>query len=959
LNPKMDDLMLTKPDCGAITVPIRCNVLYTNGWCQWDDSALKCTDNFEDALFLSSVDLIGSKSVVAILCALTLCLMLKAAVSVLSRFSSLEQDMVRKCTVYAVEVVTGSVALYLFVHCGHDQLLLSESMDTSPANMATMVRGLSVGQILVMLYVLELVFIPKMRSMLQLHHIVATLTTIMAYMLKDHDFHVVRFMALTLGYFVTEQNVFIQLLFYRLGSPRPGHWIFHFFSLCLYAATRVFLSVLFWRMYVIWCLEVGRGRSHLYYVLFAVAPILNILMNIAQTSTVSALYHITNKVRGSAVESEMSIHVSAQSSASTVSVKGPVPTTRDDRADGVIEKSIVFVFFVVLGSALFAVLGPSSKQMECGNIDSFSDTIFGEKLDGILIAPTDHLYDAAKYQYAESSYPEAVAPSFILMAKSDDDIHSAISFSKHCGYKVAVRSGGHQYSALSSCNGRQQKCIQIDLSHFNHIAVDDDGGRMTVGVGNTLMETIAVHNQMDTFLPHGTCLTVGIGGHWQTGGMGMISPIFGAAIEYLVAFDVILSDHSKHSIVRPQQNTSDFNDDLFYAVLGGGPGSWGVVTQFEVEPLRADDYSDSSTHLVVWSFNKDVLRFLMRTLSLLSDQDSATDHSFFVVPRISPDDAIIVLGIIYVDFPGRSLNQTMIDSIINGANQIEHYMMRTDLSLPMIQMTANELIMLSERREFDLPYYRKSRVSTTTVSEEWIDELVDLWTDFVEIDGIYGNLFLSFGAAERVLSPSNMVSLPWRDMRLFVGMDMFYDPEIANYSDLVHRMDSAWNRWLVDDDDDDRNQSDSVLFGDGVDRRMWAFTDGDLNISNVWPFYIESEDKYDELRRIKTAVDGIDLFSNQFTIPPFKVDDDDAENTHRWSLTAKEIVALIAMGLFLATLLLIGLGWKWCFGGPREPETEKKLAKTTEAADSRAGTVANGQVIDTVVDGQAMETERV
>ena len=140
--------------------------------------------------------------------------------------------------------------------------------------------------------------------------------------------------------------------------------------------------------------------------------------------------------------------------------------------DGLIEKSIIFLFLLLLGSALFVVFAPLSDAMECRNIDSFSNTIFGEQLDGILISPTDHLYDDAKYQYAQSSYPEAVAPSFILMAKSDDDIHSGISFSKLCGYKVAVRSGGHQYSALSSCNGRQQKCIQIDLSHFNHIAVD-------------------------------------------------------------------------------------------------------------------------------------------------------------------------------------------------------------------------------------------------------------------------------------------------------------------------------------------------------------------------------------------------------------------------------------------------------------------------------------------------------
>ena len=178
---------------------------------------------------------------------------------------------------------------------------------------------------------------------------------------------------------------------------------------------------------------------------------------------------------------------------------------------------------------------------------------------------------------------------------------------------------------------------------------------MTVGVGNTLLETIAVQIENDTFLPHGTCYSVGIGGHWQSSGLGRATPVFGFAIDYVIAFDIILSDNTKHSIVKPQQNTSQFNDDLFYAVLGGGPGSWGVVTQFEVKTLRNDDYSDSAMYAVRWSFNKDVLLFLLQTITKLYEQDVVYDHVFHVVARIFEDTAYIQLLILYVDFPGKCL----------------------------------------------------------------------------------------------------------------------------------------------------------------------------------------------------------------------------------------------------------------------------------------------------------------
>merc|ERR1712130_199376 len=197
---------------------------------------------------------------------------------------------------------------------------------------------------------------------------------------------------------------------------------------------------------------------------------------------------------------------------------------------------------------------------------------------------------------------------------------------------------------------------------------------------------------------------------------------------------------------------------------------------------------------------------------------------------------------------------------------------------------------------------------------------------------------------------------------------MFYDPEIANVSMFKNQMDSAWDRWLVHDEDTDRNQSNAVLFGDGVDRRMWAFTDGDLNISNVWRHYIESEDKYNELRRIKTAVDGIDLFSNQFTIPPLESNVNTVSEPQSWSFTAREIVAISMIGVLVMTLLIIGIGTKWTFrrrdDGHLENESEKKMDAPKATMKDEGGSQdqvtdfrSQSVVKDTVVEGCEVSME--
>ena len=108
-------------------------------------------------------------------------------------------------------------------------------------------------------------------------------------------------MALMVAYFVSEPNVFIQLLLYRLCAFDHwlNHWILHFISLCLYATTRVFIAILFWREYIMWCSDIGPNQSALYYIVFAVAPLINMLMNVTQLTTISALRHIIDKIKGS------------------------------------------------------------------------------------------------------------------------------------------------------------------------------------------------------------------------------------------------------------------------------------------------------------------------------------------------------------------------------------------------------------------------------------------------------------------------------------------------------------------------------------------------------------------------------------------------------------------------------------------------------------------------------------
>lgn len=59
----------------------------------------------------------------------------------------------------------------------------------------------------------------------------------------------------------------------------------------------------------------------------------------------------------------------------------------------------------------------------------------------------------------------------------------------------------------------------------------------------------------------------------------------------VVGFRIVLADGTIMDVVRPvEDETSQQNDDLYWAVLGGASGSWGVITQITLKARKDADY---------------------------------------------------------------------------------------------------------------------------------------------------------------------------------------------------------------------------------------------------------------------------------------------------------------------------------------------------------------------------------
>jgi FAD/FMN-containing dehydrogenase len=159
-----------------------------------------------------------------------------------------------------------------------------------------------------------------------------------------------------------------------------------------------------------------------------------------------------------------------------------------------------------------------------------------------------------------------------------------VRFARTHRVPLALRSGGHSYGGWSTGPG-----LVIDVGRMAAIDVGSD--RVTVGAGARLIDLYDAVAARGRGIPAGSCPTVGVTGLTLGGGLGVLSRAWGLTCDDLIAAQVVTADGS----VRDCDATHDA--DLFWALRGGGGGSFGVVTSLT---LRTHAVGDLALGFLTW-----------------------------------------------------------------------------------------------------------------------------------------------------------------------------------------------------------------------------------------------------------------------------------------------------------------------------------------------------------------------
>ncbi|KAG0612760.1 hypothetical protein M758_6G049800 [Ceratodon purpureus] len=165
-----------------------------------------------------------------------------------------------------------------------------------------------------------------------------------------------------------------------------------------------------------------------------------------------------------------------------------------------------------------------------------------------------------------------------VQVQNAGDVQKAVKFAATHNLRLAVKSTGHDYLGRSSAAGsfliwmHKLKSITITDS-FTTTCGTNTSAAVTVAGGVMWDEIYDAIKDTGYAVVGGICLTVcASGGYFQGGGHSVFGPLWGLAVDNVLQIDVVTADGSLHTVNACQ------DPELFFALRGGGGGTFGVVT---------------------------------------------------------------------------------------------------------------------------------------------------------------------------------------------------------------------------------------------------------------------------------------------------------------------------------------------------------------------------------------------
>lgn len=231
-------------------------------------------------------------------------------------------------------------------------------------------------------------------------------------------------------------------------------------------------------------------------------------------------------------------------------------------------------------------------------------------------------------------------PKAIFVPTTPQEVQYLVGVLRRYNLPFAIQSGGHciEPGSLSSY-------YVISLKNFNSIIPDITTGQVYIGVGAKIETVIQTLGLIDYAIPTGTCPSVGVAGLTLGGGVGLLSRTYGLTSDSVQSITFVNADSEIIEVSATNY------PDLFWALRGGGNGSYGIALgfTFNMHYIPVVTYYE-----LIWNYDPHLIPDIMiswqkwvKDLPESISSDLAIRHPYYLTsnPEESPPLTIRIFGL--------------------------------------------------------------------------------------------------------------------------------------------------------------------------------------------------------------------------------------------------------------------------------------------------------------------------
>ncbi|KAF1830768.1 FAD/FMN-containing isoamyl alcohol oxidase-like protein MreA [Decorospora gaudefroyi] len=259
---------------------------------------------------------------------------------------------------------------------------------------------------------------------------------------------------------------------------------------------------------------------------------------------------------------------------------------------------------VALGGALIKGIPPAAAcydgeykdAMTCANVRRRQTDALFVKEDPVVPFNQWQLDNPCPVPAASESLPISDCsliyfPAYVVNATTVKDVQLAVNFARNNNIRLTIKNTGHDFVGRNTGGGALQVWVH-PMKAFEYLPTfqvgNYKGQAARVGAALEQWEVFSYMGKAGiTILTPGSPTVGAFGGYMQGGGFSYITSKYGLMADQVLGLEVVTAD-GRFVHADPTENA-----DLFWAIRGGGPGNFGIVTSAIVKAYPSTTISRS------------------------------------------------------------------------------------------------------------------------------------------------------------------------------------------------------------------------------------------------------------------------------------------------------------------------------------------------------------------------------